>query len=569
MSDTLKELISYSNDVLSGKIIACKKHKWACQRFLSDIQRSASDVNFPYEFIPAKADHFFRWMRLFKHRKGILKGQQIEPAPIQKFVFGNVYGWYHRVTKLRRFNKMYWQVARKNAKSQSLAIVGTFETMAFDEKGEEAFEVYCAATKTEQAKIVFDEAVAMLNACKFPKGKYKVAYGRITHEKTGSVMRALSEEDRKTGDGLNPQCGIIDEYHAHDTSEIYDVIDSGMGARAQPILAIITTAGFDLENPCYRVEYDLVSKILNPDIPINLENYFAMVNELDKDDEGNIIDDIKDPAVWEKANPIICSYSEGRDYLKKKLEEAIEAPEKMKNFLTKHVNVWINQREHGYMMMDKWSLCKAAPVPLNGLRCYIGLDLSAKLDLTSVSFEFPVENKYIVRSHSFLPMDTLNAKMKTDKVPYGMWIDQGWITAISGTVIDYKVILNYILEQVKTYDLDVAEICLDPWGAAQISSDLIDEDFTVVEIIQGIKTLSEPTKHFREMAYSKRIEHDGNPVLTWAISNAVAEMVDRNQNIILSKKKSKQRIDPIASLINAHVRAMVAEPEKGGRVLFA
>jgi phage terminase large subunit-like protein len=273
------ELIAYCDDVISGRLLACQKHKWACERFLRDLQREGRP-DFPYRFMEARAERFFNWMRLFKHRKGVLKGKNIEPDIIQKFIFGNVYGWIHTGTGYRRFNKFYWQVARKNAKSQSLACVGSYETMAFDESGAEANEVYCAATKTEQARIVYDETVAMLNGCKLLKDRYRVAYGRITHEKTGSLMRCLSEEDRKTGDGLNPQCGIIDEYHAHEDSLIYDVIDSGMGARSQPLLAIITTAGFELNNPCYRVEYDLVSKILNPDVPVNIESYFVMINEL-------------------------------------------------------------------------------------------------------------------------------------------------------------------------------------------------------------------------------------------------------------------------------------------------
>lgn len=382
-------------------------------------------------------------------------------------------------------------------------------------------------------------------------------------------MRTLSEEDRKTGDGLNPQCGIIDEYHAHEDSLIYDVIDSGMGARAQPLLGIITTAGFELQNPCYRIEYDLVSKILNPDIPINLENYFCMVNELDKDKDGNISDNIKDPVTWEKANPIACSYPEGREYIKKRLEESLEAPEKMKNFLTKHLNVWINQRESGFILMDRWTACREPePVDLRGRQCFIGLDLSAKLDLTSVGFEFLIDGVYHVRSHSFIPEDTMREKIKTDKMPYDLWVDQGWVTATPGPVVDYKAVYYYILDQILFYNLKVVEICLDPWGAVQISSDFIEKGYMVVEIIQGPRTLSEPTKNFREMVYLKKVRHDDNPVLTWAVSNAVAEAVDRNQNILLSKKRSKQRIDPVAALLNAHCRAMVKPSSSGGRVFF-
>lgn len=569
------ELKQYSQDVLAGKIVACRKHQWACQRFLADLDRENTDA-FPYIFDDESAERFFAWTALFHHRKGVLAGQKIVLHPIQRFVFGNVYGWKERGTGYRRFRKLYWQVARKNAKSQSLAMVGTYELIP-NSMGE-ASEVYCVATKTEQARIVYDEAVAMLRGAKNAKGKgifdnkIKVAYGRITYTKNGSIMRALSEEDRKTGDGLNPQAGIIDEYHAHETAEGYDIIDSGMGARREPLLAIITTAGFELSYPCYRVEYDLVSKILNPSIDVNLESYFAMVNELDKDENGNLVDDVTDPKAWEKANPIACSYPEGRDYIQKKLEEAIEAPEKMRNFLTKHLNIWVNQRESGYMSMDRWKKCGREMPDLAAAPCWIGVDLSSKLDLTSVGFEFTVGDLFVVKSHSFIPADMMEEKQKRDKVPFGLWVEKKWVTAIPGSVIDYRAIFNFIVETVKNEKLNVREICLDPWGGMALANDLIAEGFTVVNIIQGIKTLSEPTKHFREMVYADRVIHDQSPVLSWAVSNAIADEVDRNQNIILNKKKSRERIDPIAAIINAHVRAsasLTPAPVAQARVFFA
>ena len=567
MTQSIKsELRSYSEDVLSGKVVACQKHKWACQRFVRDLERENTE-GFPYVWIESKAERFFTWMSLFKHRKGVLKGKPIDPAIIQKFVFGNVYGWYHADTGYRRFTKLYWQVARKNAKSQSLACVGSYELMAFDEAGEEASEVYCAATKTEQAKIVYGETVAMLDGCAALKGRYKVAYGRIEHIKTGSVMRPLSEEDRKTGDGLNPQCGIIDEYHAHETSEVYDVIDSGMGARSQPLLAIITTAGFDLNNPCYRVEYDLISKILNPDIPVDLDSYFVMVNELDKDEKGDLIDDIKDSATWAKANPIICSYPEGRDYLSKKLEEAQEAPEKMRNFLTKHMNVWVNQRECGYMLMDRWAACGITTgttnenqfVDVNGMDVFAGVDLSAKLDLTSVAFDIPLDDdRYAILSHSFLPEETLGLKSKTDNVPYQLWVNQGWITVTPGAEVDYHFVLDYIVDTYKKYGWVFGELCFDAAMATWLTHEANELGFTPVEIPQSYSKLTEPTKDFRAKVYNKKIIHDNNPVLTWAISNAVTR-VGPSGNILLDKGRSKERIDPIAAVINAHTRAMVRE----------
>jgi len=554
-----EELINYCNSATAGDgVVACVKHKWACMRFLRDIANENTD-EFPYVFNETAAERFFDWMRLFKHRKGVLAGQYIDPHITQKFIFGNVYGWVHRDTGYRRFTKVYWQVGRKNVKSQSLSCVGSYELMAF---GENASEVYCAATKTKQAKIVWSETESMLNNCSDLKGKFKVAYGEIVHLKTESIMTALSQEDKKSGDGFNPQCGIIDEYHAHSTSEMYDIIDSGMGARAQPLILIITTAGFNLSHPCYRVEYHLVIKILNPDIDFIADNYFVMINEMDTDDEGNMIDDVTDEKAWLKANPILCSYPEGIKYVRERMQLAQEQPEKMRDFLTKNMNIWINQRPNGYMNMDKWAACKGVIPDLTGKECYIGIDMSSKIDLTSVGFDIPMDDdKFIVLSHSFMPADTVAAKRNTDKIPYDLWIEQGWITVIPGAVVDYRFVHKYIREEVERRGLVPKESCFDPWSAQAIANDMMDDGFECIEIIQGMKTLSEPTKSFRESVYQRDVLHDGNPVLGWAISNAVTRQDDK-ENIQLDKSKSTERIDPIASLINAHVRAVVQEPKE-------
>lgn len=546
--DLLDELIEYSEDITAGRITACQKHKWACQRFLSDIANQGTE-RFPFVFVEEKAERFLDWMRLFKHRKGVLKGQYIEPHIIQKFVFGNIYGWIHMDTGYRRFNKAYWQVGRKNAKSQSLSCVGSYEEMAF---GEGASEVYCTATKRKQARIVYDETVAMLNGCPELKGKYKVSYGQIVHLKTGSIMEALSKEDGKKGDGYNPQCGIIDEYHAHETSEMYDIIDSGMVARPQPLLMIITTAGFDLSNPCYSVEYKLVSHILDPDNPYENENYFVMINELDKDD------DIKDESVWEKANPIVCSYPEGVDSIRKRLSLALEAPEKMRDFLTKTVNVWVQMREFGYMDLSKWAKCGSDfdLEILRGKDCTIGTDLSSTLDLTSVGYEFKVDGKYYVLCHSFMPEDRLAEKMATDKVPYDLWVKQGWITLTPGEVVDYAFVIEYINTINEKLGVIPKELCYDKWNANMFGTEMTNQGYTCVDIRQGMQTLGEPTKNFREEVYMGNVIHNNNPVLTWAIGNAVTKMAP-NETFMLDKSKSTQRIDPIASIINAHTRAMV------------
>ena len=554
-------LIDYSEDVLAGDVVACKKHKQACTRFLRDIEREGTD-DFPYIFDEDRASRFLEWMTLFKHTQGVLAEQHIQPHEIQVFVFGNIYGWKHRDTGYRRFRFLYWQVAKKNAKSQSLACVGTYETFAFV-KGKA--EVYCAATKKDQSKIIWEEAQLMLDACEELQGKYSISYGAIRHNKTGSTFKALSKEDRKKGVGKNPQCGIIDEYHEHETDEMLSSLKTGVIARPEPLIPIITTAGLNLNAPCYRVEYDFVSRLLDPDDPTEDDAYFGIINELDKDEEGNLIDDISDEKSWEKANPIVCSYPEGIANLRIAYQNAINKPDEMDKFLTKNMNVWVSGGKKKYMRMDKWAACgRPEEIPdLRGLECTVGIDLSSKIDLTSVGFEFELPNGLIVvKSHSFMPENVVIERSQKDKVPYDLWVRQGWITATPGDVVDYDFIKSYIKARIEKDGWVPKEFCYDPYNATQFATDMQKEEgFVMVEIRQGVKTLSEPTKDFREMTYSNRIIHDKNPVLSWAIGNAVTRK-DHNENIMLDKEKSTNRIDPIASLINAHVRVKIQIDER-------
>lgn len=541
-----QELIKYSEDVLNGDVVACEKHKWACLRFLNDLEREGTE-NFPYIFDEKRGERFLDWMRLFKHRKGVLAGQHIEPHIIQKFVFGNIYGWVHKDSGLRRFNKGYWQVGRKNAKSQSLGTVGSYEGSAF---GEPYAEVYMAATKKDQAKIVWEETEAMIMGNPDLRDRFKVAYGTITHLKSGSIIKPLSKEDRKTGDGYNPQCGIIDEYHAHETSEMYDIIDSGMGARPQPLLMIITTAGFNLNNPCYRVEYKYVSQILDPNSPVANDNYFVMINELDTDD------DIKDERNWEKANPILASYEEGRRYLRRQLKIALDVPEKMRNFLTKNMNIWVDAKDDGYMDMSKWAKCKITEsIDLKQYPVWVGVDLSATTDLTSLGLVFRLpDGKFAVKQHSFMPEDKLYERMNSDKVPFDLWEEQGYLTTTPGSVVDYSYIEQYLLD-LRDAGYDIQEINYDKWNATHFAQIMDQHGFEMVEIPQMLRHLSGPTKDFRNKVYEKKIIHFDDPLLNWAIGNAVQKM-DAQENIMLDKSKSSERIDPIAAVINAFSRAI-------------
>jgi len=575
---TIEELLKYCNNVIEGKEIACIKHKWACMRFLNDIENQGKK-DFPYIFSEERANKFLMFMPFFRHTKGPLTKERKIPELIEKFIFGNVYGWIHKNTSIRRFRKFYYQVGRKNAKSQDLAIVSIYEMAAF---GEPYSEVYIGATKKDQTRYVWGEARSIITECPELKGKIIIKFHDdlsqkvIMHPKTNSFFARLSKEDKKKGDGGNPQFFAIDEYHAQPTDEYYNIGTSGMKTRKQPLLGIITTAGFELNHPCYRDEYQYISSILNPDIEINNDRYFAMVCELDMDEEGNLVDDIKDEKSWLKSNPIIGKTDIGKEAIRDELMVAQDKPEKMRDFLTKTMDVWVNQRACGYMNMAKWKACGASkenPWPdINGLEVTCGYDLSVIIDLTSIGFEIPLPDERIaVMSHSFLPEGSLFAKMKTDKVPYDRWIKEGWITKTEGNTVDYRIMFKWCMEFIKKHGLIEKDHCFDRYLANRLLPELSEEGHNIIEIPQGIPTLGEPTKDFRAKVYDKKMIHNNNPVLSWAMGNAVTtggakvgitERGDKNENFMLDKSQSSFRIDPAASMMNAHVRIWLNEKSK-------
>ncbi|HFJ9314971.1 terminase [Bacillus anthracis] len=546
-----ERLMQYVYDISDGNILACKKHQWACERFLRDLERTQED-ECPFYFDIEQLYDFYEWCKQFKHFKGVLAGQYIELTDFQLFVAANIFCFLIKATNNRRFLRVFIELARKNAKSQFLALIASYITFLSDQQE----ECYIAGWDRQQSSLVYNDILKQLGACDMLSKKYKDSYGKITHIKSDSTITPLSKEAKKTGDGTNPSLGIVDEYHAHDTSEIYDVIDSGMGARENTLMFIITTAGFNINGPCYK-EYKYCSRILDPnDLGVENDEYFVVICELDKGD------DIKDETNWIKANPIVATYEAGMKKLRSDLKVALDNPEKMRSFLTKRMNIWVSRKENGYMDMSRWNKCDGVIElsELKGMECTVGADLSAKIDLTSVDFEFKKDDNYIVISHSFIPEDTLDEKMKTDKVPYDIWAQQGWITVTPGSVVDYNFVKEYIKTMESDNDFKIKEICADPWNATQFMQDMEAEGYVVVEIRQGMATLSGPTKDFREQVYQKKIIHNNNPVLNWAIGNAVTKQ-DANENIMLDKSKATERIDPIAAVINSHVRCMLNSGE--------
>ena len=545
-----EDLIEYCNRILDGRIIACKKHKWTCERFLNDLDKSNKNLEeFPYIFDELEAQRAIDWIEEFKHSKGELAGRRIQAHIFIKFILANVYGWININTGYRRFKRMYEQVGRKNAKSQTLAGITTYELAPYGVLGS---EVYCLAPVSKQAKAVFKEAINMINGHRIIKRKFHIreSTNEIFHKKSNSTMSLFTKDDLKKGDSYNPQLAVIDEYHLFDTSEAVDVMESGMGARYNPLIAIITTAGRKIFCPC-KEEYDYCSKIINPNVPINDDRYFVVIAEIDdKDDPFDFINLCK-------ANPVVSTYKTGLESLQEKLNTAKERADKRIEYLTKQCNRWINQKINDpYMDMDKWSKCEIDEIPnIEGLKCVIGLDKSDKIDLTSITYEIDLgDNEILIMNHCFIPEETLEAKMKTDKVPYDSWSKQGYITVIPGAKIKNDYIVERIKEDLKKYKFELDSVAYDPWHCEDIVESLEDEGILCIEVPQTYASLSEPTKDFRAKVYAKEVKYVKNPVLTYCMSNAVEDK-DRKENLKLWKeKKSSERIDAAVTCIISHVR---------------
>ena len=540
-------LIRYATDCISGKIISCKKHKQACSRFLRDVKREESGEAFFY-WDDQEAQKIIKWFSFLRHSKGVLAGKPIKLTDWQQFHLCQLYGWRRKEDGFKRFKKSFIEVARKNAKSQEEAGVALYEISVQATKNKEIYEYYTAGVKREQSKIVFEEAKLMLNKSPLKK-KFKLTNNAITHIKTGSYIKALSKEDGKTGDGTNPAGLIVDEYHQHRTTEFLDL---GLGSNTkESLLMIITTAGVDLTYPCYTQEYDYCSKVLDSNIDVENDEYLIDIMEIDQGD------DIGNEENWKKANPIRMSYKAGQEKIRGDYEIARIIPEKMIAFLTKMLNMWVQQKENGYMNMEKWKKCevKKLPIDIKGRPVYVGFDMSAKIDLTSVTFVIPYRNgkmdqtgreitEYIVLSHSFIPnQEKLMERVFKDKVPYDAWERQGFITITNSEIVDQNVVMDYVLNFCKENELDIQTLCFDPANASKLMIDLSDEGYIVEEVYQSHKSLNEATQGFREEVFMGTVCYLYNPVLNYSMSNAV---IKKNNGLIkIDKDATTKRIDPV------------------------
>lgn len=559
---TRKEIIKgYAEKCINDEIPSCVKHKWACERALKDFQREANDPYYPYFWDEEAAELIVSWFKNLRHSKGELAGQTINLTEWQQFHLCQLYGWKRKKNGRRRFKKMFIEVSRKNAKSQELAGICLMETSYSSTKNGELCEAYTAGVKSAQSKIVFNEASLMLKGSKL-RPKFKITRSRIEHIKTGSFIRPLSKDDGRngSGDGTNPSCLVVDEYHAHPTS---DFVDLSIGSNTkEPLLCIITTAGVDLNAPCYR-EYEFCGNVLNPDVDIEDEEYLIDICEQDKEE----VDDprlLKDEKRWIKSNPIRATYPEGVEKIRTTYEKALKVPEDMPMCLTKNFDIWVQAKAGAYMDMSKWKRCEVQelPIDIRGLQCVIGVDMSAKIDLTSVCFVIPYQDeneqdeegnpvtKYIILQHSFIPnRDILRAKEITDKFPYTASEMKGELSVTDSEIVNQKKIMLWALDKANELGLEIYGWACDPWNSAMFMTELSDKGHQVFDVSQTYGGLSEATKAFREEVYQRHILYQPDSLLNFCMRNCVEKSHDGK--IMIDKDRKTRRIDIIDAVINA------------------
>lgn len=496
-------------------------------------------------FNEKKADTAVRFIKLLKHTQGEFARKPFNLMPFQEKIVKDLIGTENN-DGTRQYREAFIFLPRKNGKTELIAAMLVYFLFMDDEYGA---EIYSCANDREQASKVFNAAAAMIrmNKTLFKKCKILESQKKILRVETNSFYKALSA-DTNTKDGFNAHIVIYDEIHAAKNRTLYDLMKTSQGARTQPLFISITTAGVETGTICYQL-YEYSKKII--DKVIEDPTFYPVIYEAPEDA------DIYDEKVWYASNPALGVFRKIEE-MRQLATRAKEIPTAEATFRRLYLNQWVNG-EIAWMDIKKWKQSDRE-FDFEGILghvCTIGIDLSSKIDLTSVNAEFRLESgQYVMLSHSFMPKNRVLEREKSDRVPYSLWIKQGYITATEGDVVDYEYIKTYIKELNQKYP--VHQIGYDPYNATQFATDMEKDGFLMVEVRQGMLTLSEPTKDIEALVLQKRIITNKNPVLTWAVSNAIAK-TDANENKMLDKSKARFRIDPAAAMIISHTLARIPE----------
>ncbi len=552
--DYLQMAVQYACDVVNGDIPACQYVIWACQRQLEDLAKAHAG-DFDYTFDPDRAEDICFFAERCRHIKGKWRGSRIKLEPWQVFILTTLFGWVDEEGD-RRFRDCYIEVPRKNAKSTLTAVIGLYMLAADMEGGAEC---YSAATTKDQAKIVWTVAKKMAELSPDLAREYGIstAAHSIYVEATESFFKAVSREGENQ-DGYNVHFSAIDEYHAHKSRAVVEVLDTGMGSRTQPLMLKITTAGNDIASVCYE-DRGYCLQVLNPDLDeIEDDNVFAIVYSVDVGDEDQIDGDLDhwdEEAIWRKANPNFGVSVLPFD-MRRLAKKAKQLPVNRSAFLTKRLNVWVGAGV-AWMDMLKWKACQTATLDLSALggqQCWMGYDLASKLDLVSQCKLFVVDGVWKWFWRFYLPEQAVKESKHAMIKP---WVDQGFIKATPGNVIDFDTIEEDL--EADCSQFEVKAIGYDPHQATQFASRALNEGRPMVEVRPTYLNFSEPMKELQKEIYAGNAEHN-NPVASWNFSNVVAKRDDKG-NIYPKKENNEAKIDGVIAAIVAAGRYLAPEQD--------
>jgi phage terminase large subunit-like protein len=538
------EGLDYAEKVAAGVLPAAKPLKAACQRQLRDLDRWKSPDS-PFRFDERKAARVCQFVEAMPHIKGEWAKNRgtITLQPWQAFILSTIFGWIKVESGMRRFRQVYIEVPRKNAKSTLTSAVALF-MLALD--GEEGAELYSAGTTRDQAGIVFRDSMAMVNKSPEFRKAFNVSANSLAIFKkdTNSRYMALSSQDHRL-DGLNPHFSMLDEVHAMNNRGLYDVLDTAMAARSQPMLWMITTAGNNMAGVCYEQHKYTLDLVYGTHTD---ESYFGIVYTIDN------VDHWTEEVEWIKANPNY-GVSVKKDELRDKCNKAVAVPNAQNAFLTKRLNVWVNA-DAAWMNMLAWNRCGDSTVTVEdfvGRECYIGMDLASRSDLCAVVLLFPLEQQRIaIFGRYYLPDETVKRMSKQ----YSGWEREGRLIATEGAMTDQEAILIDLMEFARRFQ--VRALCYDPWQSVTLEGQLQKLGFTVplIKLENSTRNLSAPMKEFEALVLDGRVLHDGDPVMTWMMSNVVCHY-DARDNVFPRKERQENKIDGPMAVLYAMNRYLI------------
>ena len=529
----------YIQDVLKGKVKVGKYVKLAVERHVADLKKKE------FIFNKEEGEKVIEFAQLLNHWKAVSGPITLEPH--QAFYFYSLFGWRQK-DGTRRFRTSYKEIARKNGKTTESAIKALYHITC---DSEIAPQVWFGATVEDQSIIGVNDAGRIAQATDFLAERFEFLkkgdlIKRVVYLDNAAFIAPLGR-DSKTKDGWHPSYAIIDEFHAHPTDQILNIVESGMGGRKQPMIDIITTAGFDKSGPCFRLRQNCIDVLEGRKKDDSL---FALVYSMDDKD------DWKDPKNWIKANPSLdVPGCVDIRFLKDRFTKALnEGGTKEVDFKTKNLNMWVDA-DKVWLSGEDWDKCDygVTEEDLKGAVCYGGLDLAKGIDINAFCLFFPevkiVKGKSIHAVRWYFWTPEMNIKTSKGNIDYTDWVNSGYIMTTPGNIIDHNQVAADIIGIVKQYDFQ--SLSFDRFLAYHGTiQNLINEGMECHELGQGFRSMSEPSKEFERLVTGKNIDHGNNPVAKWMLGNTFID-VDPAGNIKPNKGKSKNKIDGIVACINA------------------